>query len=207
LSPNEYGINYIHNNESLSRLVPGAPVSVLLTDIHSTGFLIKTYYHKYKIIYGFQSFEELIVRTSRAFSKKNAKNIGLSVFRRYRENDRENFTALPPGSIFIGDKNFGNWVLDNSGDKLWKFFRVYRQLPVYLGWNEFTPTFREFSKIKIHQEQEAVFYGLNKEFGTDGSISKKAFPNYFDRQKADQIDLKTFLKRYMKENFINRIKK
>lgn len=202
LSPNEYGINYINNDESLSRLVPGAPVSVILTDIHSTGFLIKTYYHKYKIIYGFQSFEELIVRTSRSYSKKNQDNIGLSTFRRYVEAELEDFTALPPGSIFIGDKNFGNWVLDDSGDKTWKFFRVYRQLPLYLGWNEYVPTFRDFSKIKVHQDQNKTYFGSKSQFGTNGSITKKSFPNYFERLNADQVDLKSFVKHYMKENFI-----
>ena len=99
LSPSEYGINYINSNEALSRLVPGAPVSVILTDIHSTGFLIKTYYHKYKIVYGFQSFEELIVRTSRNYSINNQSHLGLSIFRRYREDELEDFTPLPPGSI------------------------------------------------------------------------------------------------------------
>ena len=66
LSPSEFGINYINSDSLLSQIVPGKPVSVILTDIHSTGFLIKTFYHKYKIVYGFQSYEELIVRTSRA---------------------------------------------------------------------------------------------------------------------------------------------
>ena len=34
LSPSELGINYLNNKESLSTLVPGSPVSVILTDVH-----------------------------------------------------------------------------------------------------------------------------------------------------------------------------
>jgi hypothetical protein len=62
LSPSEYGVNYVHNTESLSKLIGAGPVSVILTDIHSTGFIIKTYYHKYKVVYGFQYYEEIISR-------------------------------------------------------------------------------------------------------------------------------------------------
>ena len=46
LSPTEFGVKYINNDEALAEIINGAPVSVILTDIHSTGFLIKTFYHK-----------------------------------------------------------------------------------------------------------------------------------------------------------------
>jgi hypothetical protein len=177
-------------------------VSVILTDIHSTGFLIKTYYHKYKIIYGFQSYEELIIRTSRIFTQKNKPYLGMSVLRRKKTDETENFTPLPPGSIFIGNKNFGSWVSKNENSKKWVFFRVYRQIPKYLGWQDFVPTFKFFNQIKVHQEQKKPFYGSNDEFGINGSITKVAFPKYFERQKPNQANLKSFLKNYVKENFI-----
>ena len=50
LSPGEYGIRYINKKEDLIDLIPGQPVSAILADMHSTGFLIKTYYQKYKIV-------------------------------------------------------------------------------------------------------------------------------------------------------------
>ncbi len=84
LSPSEFGISYVFNEESLSKLVSGSPVSLILTDTHSTGFIIKTYYHKYKVVYGFQTYDELIVRTSRAFTLKHAEDIGMSIFQTRR---------------------------------------------------------------------------------------------------------------------------
>ena len=50
LSPSEFGISYVFNEESLSSMIKGAPVSVILVDTHSTGFIIKTYYQKYKVV-------------------------------------------------------------------------------------------------------------------------------------------------------------
>lgn len=201
-SPDEFGRKYIKANEDLIELVPGAPVTMILIDIHSTGFVIKTYYHKYKIIYGFQSYEELIVRTSKQFSQKYKDFIGMSVFRRSRDNNQVDFTPLPPGSIFIGNKSFGNWVKKGKEQKKWKFFRVYRQIPQYLGWNEFTPTLTTYEQIKAHQNQKKPFYGSNDEFGTKGSISQKAFPKYFERKKPQKINYRSFLKGYLKGNFI-----
>lgn len=201
-SPNEFGVKYIKNNEDLVSLIPGSPVSLILMDIHSTGFIIKTFYHKYKIVYGFQSYEELIVRTSKKFSESNSKFIGMSVFRRFDEKGIENFTPLPPGSIFIGNKNFGNWIKRGKDKKKWKFFRVYRQLPEYLGWKDFKPSQKTHEIIINHMENGKPFFGSNDEFGTNGSITKEVFPSYFERKKPSKVDLKGFLKTYFNETFI-----
>ena len=200
-SPNEFGVKYIKSSQDLIPLVPGLPVSLILTDIHSTGFLIKTYYHKYKIVYGFQSYEELIVRTSRKYAELNSPYLGMSVFRRFK-NNTEDFTPLPPGSIFIGNKNFGNWINRGSGNKMWKFFRVYRQIPQYLGWKNFKPSFKTFNLIQAHLEQKKPFFGSNDEFGPNGSITKVSFPSYFERKKPQNIDFNSFFKKYLRSNFL-----
>ena len=201
-SPNEFGVKYIKNNEDLVKLIPGAPVSLILTDIHSTGFLIKTFYHKYKIVYGFQSYEELIVRTSKKFADANKDYIGMSTFRRYKEDSIQNFTPLPPGSVFIGNKNFGNWVRKGKNTQTWKFFRVYRQIPQYLGWKKYTPTLQTYHLIQEAQLRGKPFYGSNDEFGINGSITKVSFPNYFERQKPHKINFVSFFKNYLNYNFV-----
>lgn len=202
LSPSEFGISYIQNEKSLSTLVQGAPVSVILTDIHSTGFLIKTYYHKYKLVYGFQSYEEMIVRTSGLFNEKHKKHIGMEIFRRF-EDLREEYNALPPGAIFIGDKHFGYWKLAPSGQREWEFYRVYRTIPEYLGWGEWRPDADFFSLMNAHISQSKPFYGPNQEFGSSGSITQKSFPNFFTKHQTKPINLKQFFLDYFKENFYN----
>ncbi len=204
LSPGEYGIRYINKKEDLIDLIPGQPVSAILADMHSTGFLIKTYYQKYKIVYGFQSYEELIVRTSSKFSDSLRPYLGMSVFRRHADTGEVSYTPLPPGSIFIGDRNYGNWKVLKNGNKTWSFFRVYRQLPTYLGWFDFSPSYAVFLKISSHEELDKPYFGSNDEFGLKGSITKKAYPKYFERQIPEDINLKTFIKDYLKENFIKR---
>lgn len=200
-SPSEFGINYILNNNSLSKIVKGAPVSVLLVDMHTTGFIINTYYHKYRIVYGLQGAEEVIVRTSRQFAKDHFNHLGMSIFRRFEEDLREDFTPLPPGSLFVGDRSFGSWVKHNSGEKVWQFYRPYRFISKQLGWEDFLPTYAFTQKVSNYMNSQKPFYGPNNEFGTNGSISRKVYINYFSRQKPQSIDFKKVIKDYFKENF------
>lgn len=201
LSPSELGVNYVFNEEGLEQLIGRGPVSVILTDVHSTGFLIKTYYHKYKIVYGYQTYEEMITRTSSQFRSKHSDHIGLSIFRRYEDGVTDH-TPLPPGSIFIGDKNFGNWVKNKFGVTMWKFYRSNRHLPIYLGWNKFRPTKDFYQEIRSRLVDQRPFFGFNDEFGTAGSITRTSFPNFFKKinDKKD-IDFKEFFKEYIKQNF------
>lgn len=206
LSPSELGVNYIFNEQSLEKLIGNGPVSVVLTDVHSTGFIIKTYYHKYKIIYGFQSYDELITRTSSLFKKKHEEHIGLSIFRRY-EDGKVDHTPLPPGSIFIGDKNFGNWK-NKNGTKTWSFYRVYRHIPIFLGWGDFKPSYSFFQEIQRRIKENRTFFGFNDEFGIKGSVTKKSFPNYFSKIEGNKdINFQEFFKDYLKRNFKVRVNK
>lgn len=200
LSPSEYGVNYVFNEQSLEKLIGAGPVSVILTDIHSKGFIIKTYYHKYKVVYGFQGYEELIARTSSSFSTLHKQHIGLSIFRRYEDGKMSN-TALPPGSIFIGDRNFGSWVKDRNNEKIWKFYRVYRHLPNYLGWGKFTPSYKFYQEVQVRMNNNQTFFGFNDEFGANGEITKSYFPNYFKRSSETTINLTKFFEDYFKRNF------
>jgi hypothetical protein len=204
LSPSELGISYVNNQKSLSEIVRGQPLSVILIDVHSTGFIIKTYYHKYRIVYGFQTYEELIVRVSRSFMQKNLDNIGLSLMSRNNEGEL-NFTPLPPGSVFIGDTRFGRWNKIKGSDELkWTFHHAYRFLPKYLGLKDFKITYKFFEEIGRSINDHKAFYGFNDEFGAKGDITKKSFPSFFTKKKANTDDLKEYMKNYLKKNFYTR---
>lgn len=199
-SPSEFGISYIRNEESLSELIQGDPVSVILTDLHSTGFIIKTYFHKYRVVYDFRTVEEIIVRTSPAFNNKHRSHVGLSIFRR-TEDGKESFNVLPPGSIFIGDKSLGRWVLINSGQKIWRFYRPYRNIPHFLGWGNWRPTYDFYQKAQLAMTHAKDHLGDQQVFGPNGSITKESFRGHFQRNRPKKIFLKDYLIDYFKRNF------
>ncbi len=199
LSPSELGMDYVPNERGLAKIIPGQTVSVILTDMHATGFIIKTYYQKYRLVYGFQGVEEVIVRTSRDFAQKNKNNIGMSLFR--RTEGVEETLPMPPGVTYVGNRGFGEWKRDSKGQLRWRFYRAYRNLPRYLGWGRWRPDQTFHEELIAHLERKKTFYGRDNEFGTQGRVTRENFPNFFRPERQHKVDLKTLVLRYFKENF------
>jgi hypothetical protein len=192
-------MDYVPNERGLSKIIAGQNVTVILTDTHATGFVIKTYYQKYRLVYGFQGVEEMIVRTSRDFAIKNRQNIGMSLFR--RQDGVEENIPMPPGVTYVGNRGFGEWRADRKGVMRWRFYRAYKNLPRYLGWGRWRPDMTFQEDYISFRERKKPFYGRAQEFGSNGTITKKNFPNFFKPERQKKVDLKSLLVRYLKENF------
>jgi len=200
LSPSELGVQYLQNERGFSKIVKlNTTSTVILVDTHATGFLIKTYYQKYRIISGYDNVEEMIVRTSREFAKKNLKNIGLSLYRRIET--KEEFLALPPGSVYVGNGEYGEWKLNKKGSIRWSFNKAFKNFPKYLGWGKYRPTMEFYNQMKSHTTLNQPFYGPNREFGPEGNVTKENFPQFFKEERMKKVELKTLLIEYFKENF------
>lgn len=200
LSPTESGIHYLQNERGFSRLVKSPRATLILVDTHATGFLIKTYYQKYRVISGYDQVEELIVRTSKEFARKNLAHLGLSLYRRHE--NKEEFLPLPPGSGYIGDNEFGTWKKRKKSEKIvWQFHKPFRNFPKYLGWGEFLPDEEFHRQIRSHLAINKPFYGLNNEFGPEGAITRENFPHFFQNDRKKKIDMQSLLIEYFKENF------
>lgn len=199
LSPTELGMFYVPNEKGLTKAIPGNNVTVILTDMHATGFLIKTYYQKYRLVYGFQGAEEMIVRTSRDFAKKSRNYVGLSVFRRF--DGKEETLPMPPGGHLVGRREYGEWWEDAQKKVRWRFYRAYKNLPKYLGWGLWrpTPTFQE--QYLAGLERNKVYMGIKNEFGPEGRVTRKNFPNFFEKNRQKRIDFKTVILNYFRENY------
>lgn len=202
ISPTEFGITYIKSENSLKNDLKKTPSSVILVDMYNTGFLIKTYYHKYRYIYNFESFEEKTVRTSSHFYNKNKDNIGMSILRKLSLNSYETI-PLPPGTLFLGDKSFGYWKKEkNTEKKYWSFFRSFKNLPHFFGLNNKKIYLEHYNEMKLMVKKNMPYYGLSKEFGTKGEYSSKVFTDYHNR-KPQKVSIKDFILTYFKENYYN----
>jgi hypothetical protein len=180
-SPSVQRSDYVENSAAFSEMFPGSLISVVLLHSFQRGFLIKTYYQQYNIIHGFKGPETITVRTSQQFWSDSLKNTGMSIFRRQEEGEMESTVPLPPGALYIGDPAYGRFRMDNSGQKKWMFHRAYRHFPTLFHWGEFRPSYAFFKKMKIFQEGQQPFYGLSKEFGISGSITKRYLLAHVDK--------------------------
>lgn len=199
LSPSEIGVHYLQNERGFSKLVKSPFATVILVDTHATGFLIKTYYQKYRLISGYDTVEELIVRTSKEFAKRNLPHIGLSVYRRF--DDQEEFVPLPPGSLYINNREFGEWKPNKKGIVKWRFNKSFKNFPRYLGWGKWRPDETFYQSMKSHVTLNKPFYGLKNEFGPSGKVTRQNFPHFFKDERMKKVEMKTLLLEYLKENF------
>lgn len=199
LSPSEHGIQYLQNERSFSKLIKGTQSTVILIDTHATGFLIKTYYQKFRVISGYDNVEELIVRTSKEFARTNMSNIGLSLYR--KSDTTEEFLPLPPGSLYLGNREFGDWKTNKKGRTYWAFNKVFKNFPKYLGWGKFRPDKDFFQQMRSYTTLNQAYFGPNHEFGPKGEITRENFPHFFREERMKKIDMKTLLIEYFKENF------
>jgi hypothetical protein len=199
LSPSEIGVHYLQNEKAFSKLIKTPMATVILVDTHATGFLIKTYYQKYRVISGYDTIEEMIVRTSKEFAKKNLNNIGLSLYR--RTDLKEEFLPLPPGSLYLNNREFGEWRLSKSGIVKWRFNKSFKNFPRYLGWGKFRPDENFYQEMKTSISLNLPYYGSHEEFGPNGKITQESFPHFFKSERRKKVELKTLLFEYLKENF------
>jgi hypothetical protein len=199
LSPSELGITYLQNEKSFSKLTDKPKVTFILIDTHVTGFLIKTFYQKYRVISDYEEVEDLIVRSSKEFTQKNLDNIGLSIYR--RKDGEESFVPMPPGTLYLNDPEFGDWIKNADGVNEWRFNKSYQNFPKYLGWGDFRPDEKFYQDAQLKLRLGESFYGNNSEFGPEGTLTKKAFPHFFSEERRKKIELKTLLIDYFKENF------
>jgi hypothetical protein len=199
LSPTEVGVQYLQNEKGFSKILKESSVSVILIDTHTTGFLIKTYYQKYRVISGYDNIEEMIVRTSREYAKKNIKNIGLSLYRKL--DNKEEFLPIPPGTHYVGNPEYGEWRTTKSGEIKWYFWKAFKDFPKFFGWGKWRPTEEFFQQMRNSQVNNKPFYGVAEEFGQNGKITRENFPNFFRAERSKKINMKDLLIEYFKENF------
>ncbi|MBF0362632.1 MAG: hypothetical protein HQK49_16550 [Oligoflexia bacterium] len=160
------------------------PFSIILLDYIETGFVIKTYIHKYKIIWPHGESQIVIARVSKEFFSKHMDNIGLSIFRKNSKNE-ESFTPLPPFAMFVGDPFYGHW--SGKGNKEWIFYPIYSHLVSSIGMGEIKINWETYKKMQIYLLKNNPFYGLNNEFGTRGNLTKVMFKDYqFSKNIKDE---------------------
>jgi hypothetical protein len=204
-SPSEQSIPYIEDEHALKQHFTGAPISLILLDSFQAGFLIHTYFHRYKAIYVFKESEEFVVRTSEDFWRRHLPHRGLSLLRRSdMEPFEETTTPVPPGSLFVGNPFYGTWVANENGERIWIFHNAYRSFPEVFYWGEFRPNFEFYSILMAHLEHNVPFFGMNKEFGTEGSITSAIFPDEFQRRDRFAFNFKNTFKEVFSFNRTNK---
>lgn len=192
------GTEYLYNENGYSGFFRGSPLSVILAERFETGFLIKTYYHRYLLIEGVNTPKYVTVRTSPNHYNAYEKYVGLSIFRRTDRTLEESNTPLPPGSLYLGNPAYGSWIRNRkTGEKKWEFHRAYKSYALYFAWGEFRPDYEFFEKVQESMKFEKPFFGTKNEFGSEGAISLKFFNKHNLNEEKEREDLRALFNKLL----------
>lgn len=181
----------------------GVPTySVILEDMKEEGTFFKSYYHKYKILIKDMILEGEIDSTEtgweevpKDFFKRHLPFLGMTIW--VKKNGKESVTAGPAGYEYVGNSQYGRWNRDSSGRSFWVFYGQYRLLTDILGPR---PIYRgHYNTYNTYRSQNRPYYGPNKEYGTNGSLTKRQKPNFYSRRTSrDMVKKASFSQRVNK---------
>ncbi len=199
LAPDNISLEYIKTSKDLKKFIKLSPATAILEKTMKKGYLIKTYYQRYKIVYAYRPPKLIIVRTKRTLAEKTSKYIGMSLFR-IDEDNKISTVPMPPGYLFIGNKKYGRWLYK---DKIayWKFYQSYKKLPQYFGWGSFTPDKKFLVEAKSYEKDNTPFLGLSNEFGHKGSVTNKFLPEDTKKSGFRRVKFRNLFRNYRKMNY------
>ena len=139
----------------------------------------------------------MVLRTNNTLWEEIKVYKGMSIFRR-KKADSFTTVPLPPGALFVGNFAYGTWTYANSGEKIWRFHKAYRNFPKMLHWGDFRPSFEFYKIMKVHLENKAAFFGTNNEFGEKGFISQMQIKPKIDHKKITRNSWKHHLGKFVR---------
>lgn len=171
--------------------------SIFLLDTLRTGFMIKTYFLKLKIIHGFKPAEYYTVRTTKKLFYHYKTYLGMSLYRIGEKSQSQNSTPMPPGTLFVGNPAYGHWKNHDSGQRFWQFHRAYQRFPQMFYWGDFRPSYQFFKNTQAAIKNQIPYLGNNHEFGINGIVTKENLKIQNEESSYIKIKLKRYIKKYI----------
>lgn len=161
-------------NEVIGSLSGLPAFSIILDDMKDSGNIFADYHHKYRIV----TPEKAIVTDWREVPEKIYRQyfpfLGMTI---YVKKDGQGATKVgPPGYEYVGDRRYGNWQTNSSGQSFWIFYGQYRLMSDLLGRG---PIYR--SHYNNYASRRGPYFGPKKQYGTNGSYTKLRKPNFYSR--------------------------
>lgn len=171
--------------DRLQESLKGVPTySIILEDMKEEGNFRSNYYHKYRVVLQEEAETTDWMKVPADYYKTSEPLLGMTLFVKMEgEVDRN---PAPPGYHYVGDSRYGRWRTDRRGDSFWEFYGKYALFSSLVGgWHR--PIYRgDFDDYRRYRSRNAPYFGRNNEYGTKGSIAKKAKPSFYSRRMAKE---------------------
>ena len=157
---------------------------IVLDDIREEGSLFTTYYHRYLITQGEKKVQTDWMEVSESIYRKYEPFLGMALVAK-SEQDGVNNTPHPPGYHYVGNPSYGRWT-DRGGTSFWEFYGQYALMSHLLGWGGgFGMSRYDYDDYRSYRQDRRPYYGRNREYGTQGSVTQKQKPTTFQRRQAN----------------------
>jgi hypothetical protein len=178
----ENGALVINEVDELATQINTNTSNLILLSILKQGTVIESYFFRLKLVSAFEPSKYFLVKVPHALAKQYEKFRGLSILSSNLLEDY-NLDTLPspPGFNFMQDMQLGFWVQQNR-TLVWNFHPQFEFLYKELGWLDYRPTWGFFQFFHMKKIEKKVVYGLTKEFGPKGNLTKK-----FLKQEAQHL--------------------
>lgn len=161
--------------------------SIMLEDMRQEGSLFPKQYHKYEVATDLRSFSTDWYEVPENLFTRYLPFLGMVVWMRNTEWDMDDEYFEPPGFSRIGKKKYGKWV-KKKGKDYWNYHPQYGHYTRMLGGRAIGRD--SYKSYSMAHKNRTPFFGMNKQYGTGGSLTRKMFPGYFTR-KATAASAKT----------------
>tara|TARA_B100000686_G_scaffold354921_1_gene468198 strand:- start:1113 stop:1760 length:648 start_codon:yes stop_codon:yes gene_type:complete len=172
--------------------------SIILHDMKEEGNFFPTYYHQYRVEIGENSDYKPFQVVTDSYYKKYSPYLGMAVAAKTPDGKISN-TPFPNGYQYVGNPEYGRWQTRSDGTSFWEFYGKYMMLSQVMNWAGHGLFRRDYNNYYSSWGAGRPYYGPNKQYGTNGSFTKKQNPNFFARKAARRSRSQTNFK-----NKINR---
>jgi hypothetical protein len=157
--------------------------AIILNDMREEGNFVPSYYHQYRIDRGETKEVRPFVEVTEPFYKKNEPFLGMALATKTPDG-KTTATPIPNGYQYVGNPEYGRWRQDESGGSLWEFYGKYMLMSQVMNWAGFGMNRMSYNNYSNNLASGRPYFGSNKQYGTNGSVTRKQKPNFYARKSA-----------------------
>lgn len=155
--------------------------SILLDDMEERGEFVPSYYQKYRVVAGDQVRTTDWLEVPEDYYRKTEPYLGMALV--VKKDGKVSDVAQPPGYAYVGDEKYGTWKQDNQGNSFWEFYGKYALLSHLLGMGTGRIYRHDYDMYNQYRTQGRTYYGQNRQYGTNGTLTKQEKPNFYARRQ------------------------
>ena len=157
--------------------------SIILHDMKEEGNFFPSYYHQYRVDVGENSNYKPFRVVTDSYYKKYSPYLGMAVAAKTPDG-KISTTPFPNGYQYVGNSQYGQWRTGSNGTSFWEFYGKYMMLSQVMNWAGHGLFRRDYNTYNSSWGAGRPYYGPKKQYGTNGTITKKQNPNFFARKAA-----------------------